>query len=92
MFFLRIYYLAYVPFGHDRFLTWDSFSQPWFVYDKGFGPISLMVYSVKSSQPMYGSNLGSKVGLLGAWIISNLGYINEYEFEPYGGLKLAWTN
>jgi len=54
------------------FLGWDSFSQPWFVHDDEFGPISLMVHSSKSGQPMYESNLGSKVGLLGACIRSDL--------------------
>jgi hypothetical protein len=54
------------------------------VHDDRFGRISLMVYLRKSNQPMYGSDLGSKVGLLGACIKSNLGYINEYGFEPHG--------
>jgi hypothetical protein len=31
-------------------LGWDSFSQPWFVHDDEFGPISLMVHSSKSGQ------------------------------------------
>ena len=49
-------------------LGWDSFSLPCFVHDDEFGPISLMVHSSKSGQPMYGSNLGNKIGLLGAFI------------------------
>jgi hypothetical protein len=56
--------LACVPFIHDGFLARDSFSQPWFMHDDGFGSISLMVHSTKSGQPMYGFDLGSKVGLL----------------------------
>jgi len=32
---------------------------------------------------MYGSDLDSKVSLLGACIRSDLSYINEYEFEPH---------
>jgi hypothetical protein len=40
------------------------------------GPISLMVHSVKFGQPMYGSDLGNKVCLLGACIMFDLGYIN----------------
>ena len=76
--------LACVPFSHDRFLAWDSFRQPWFVHDNGFSPISLMVHSTKSSQAMYGSDLGSKVGLLRACIRFDLSYINEYEFGLHG--------
>ena len=64
--------LAYVPFSHDGFLAWDSFNQPWFVHDDGFGPISLMVHLAKSGQPMYEYNLSNKVGLLEACIKSNL--------------------
>lgn len=45
------------------------------MHDDGIGPISLMVHSVKSSQPMYRSNLGSKVGLLGACTRFDFGYI-----------------
>jgi hypothetical protein len=40
----------------------------------------LMVHSAISGQLMYGSDLGNKVGLLKAYIRSDLGYINEYEF------------
>jgi len=65
------------------FLAWDSFSQLWFVHDIEFNPIFLMFHLAKSGQPMYGSDLGNKVGLLGACIGSGLGYINEYEFGPY---------
>jgi len=43
------------------------------VHDDGFGPISLMVYSAKLGQPMCGFDLGSKAGLLGAYIWSDLG-------------------
>jgi hypothetical protein len=32
---------------------------------------------------MYGFDLGSKIGLLGACIKSDLGYINEYEVGPH---------
>ena len=49
-----------------------------------FSPISLMVHSTKSGQAIQGFDLGSKVGLLGASIKSDLGYINEYEFGPLG--------
>jgi hypothetical protein len=31
-----------------------------------------------------GSTFGNKVGLLGAYIRSDLGYINEYGFGPHG--------
>jgi hypothetical protein len=75
--------LVCVPFDHDRFLAWNSFSQHWFMHDDGFGPIFFMVYSAKSGQPMYGSDLDSKVGLLGACIRSDLSYINEYEFGSH---------
>jgi len=54
------------------------------MYDDEFGPISLMVHLAKLGQPMYGSNLGNKVGLLEACIRSDLSYINEYEFGPHG--------
>jgi hypothetical protein len=37
----------------------------------GFGPISLMVHLTKLGQSMYGSDLGSKVSLLGACIRSD---------------------
>jgi len=33
---------------------------------------------------MYGFELGSKVGLLGACIMSDLSYINDYEFGSHG--------
>jgi len=75
--------LACVPFSHDEFLAWDSFNQPWFVNDDGFGSISLMVHSFKSDRPMYKFDLSGTVGLLEACIKSNFGYINEYEFDPY---------
>jgi hypothetical protein len=72
-------------------LGWDSFSQPWFVHDDEVGPISLMVHSSKSGQPMYGSNLGSKVGLLE--LVSGLIWVNineygfgSYEIQSYPGL------
>jgi hypothetical protein len=65
-------------------LAWDSFSQPCFVHDDGFGPISLVIHSAKLGQPMYGFDLGKNVGLLGACIRSNSGSINEYEFGPLG--------
>jgi len=60
--------LACVPFNHHGFLACDSFSQPWFVHDDGFGPISLIVHLAKSGQPMYEYNLSNKVGLLEACI------------------------
>lgn len=74
--------LVCVLLGHDEFLAWNSFSQPWFMHNDGFGLISLMVYLAKSSQLTCGSDLSSKIGLLGACIKSNLSYINEYEFRP----------
>jgi hypothetical protein len=37
----------------------------------GFGPISLMVHLTKLGQPMYGSDLGNKLSLLGACIRSD---------------------
>jgi len=46
--------LVCVPFDHDRFLAWDSFSQDWFMHDDGFGPIFFMVHSAKSGQPCMG--------------------------------------
>jgi hypothetical protein len=63
------------PFNQDCVFPWNlaCFSQPWFVHDDGFGPISLMVYSAKLGQPMCGFDLGSKAGLLGAYIWSDLG-------------------
>jgi len=76
--------LACVPFDHDGFLEWDSFTQPWFMPDDRFSSISLMVHSAKSGQPMYGSNLGSRVNLLGACIRFDFGCINEYEFWTHG--------
>ena len=54
------------------------------MHDDGFNPISLMVHSTKSGKPMYGSDLGRKIRLLGACITSYLGYMNEYEFGPHG--------
>ena len=51
--------------------------------DDEFGPISLMVHLAQSSHPIYESNLGNKVGLLEASIMSDLSYINEYEFGPH---------
>jgi hypothetical protein len=33
---------------------------------------------------MYGFDLGSKVGLLGACVRFYLGYINEYKYRPHG--------
>jgi hypothetical protein len=33
---------------------------------------------------MYGSELSSKVGLLEACIMSDLSYINDYEFGSHG--------
>jgi hypothetical protein len=53
------------------------------MHDDGFGPIFFMVHSAKSGQPMYGSDLDSKVGLLGACIRFDLSYINEYEFGSH---------
>ena len=53
------------------------------MYDDGFSPISLKVHAAKSGQPMHGSTFGNKIGLLGAYIRSDLGYINEYEFGPH---------
>jgi hypothetical protein len=76
--------LSCVPFGHDEFLAWNSFSQPWFMHNDGIGLISLMVYLAKSSQLTCGSDLSSKIGLLRACIRSDLSYINEYEFRPQG--------
>ena len=75
--------LTCVPYDYDEFLAWDSFGQPWFVHDDGFSQITLMVHSTKSGQPMYGSDLDSKVSLLGACIRSDLSYINKYGFEPH---------
>jgi hypothetical protein len=45
------------------------------MHDDGISPISLMVHSVKSSQPMYRSDLDSKVGLLEACTRFDFGYI-----------------
>jgi hypothetical protein len=73
-------------------LVWDNFSQPWFVRDDGFGPISLMTHSAKSGQPVYGSDLGNKIGLLRACIRSDLSYINEYEFAPHRVQNWIWAN
>jgi hypothetical protein len=53
------------------------------VYDDGFSPISLKVHAAKAGQPMHGSTFGNKVGLLGAYIRFDLGYINEYGFGLY---------
>jgi len=50
-----------------------------------------MIHSAKSVQPMYRSDLGSKIGMLRACIRFVLGYINEDEFGPWGP-KLAWNN
>jgi hypothetical protein len=45
------------------------------VYDDEFSPISLKVHSSKLGQPIYRSDLDSKVGLLEACIKSDLEYI-----------------
>ena len=50
------------------------------MHDDEFGPIVLKVHSAKLGQPMYQSDLGNKVSLLGACIRFDLGYVNEYEF------------
>ena len=53
------------------------------MHNDRFDPISLMVHSAKSCYSIYGFDLGSKIGLLGACIRSDLSYINEYEFRPH---------
>jgi hypothetical protein len=53
------------------------------VHDDKFGPISLMVHSPKLGLLMYGFDLGSKVGLLGACIGSDFVNINKYEFGSH---------
>jgi len=54
--------LAFVPFGNDEFLVWDSFSYSWFVHDDRFDLFFLMVHSIKSGQSMYEFDLDSKAG------------------------------
>ena len=50
------------------------------MYDEGFDLRPSILHSARFEQPMYRSNLGNKVGLLGACIKYNLDHVNVYEF------------
>jgi hypothetical protein len=61
-----VFHSAMMGFGHGIVLASLGLCMM-----MGFGPISLMVHLTKLGQPMYGSDLGNKLSLLGACIRSD---------------------